>query len=179
MLSSDETKAGGKPRRAKPPPDGDKAKPRTRKAAAPVPDADQPQNIPEQAEAEIPAAAIEAVVETATPALFSSEDTSPVVPAVAEESAPASYRALADAWGNYSRTSLEQAKVYFGKLAGVRSLGAAFEVQAEFAKQACETFVAQSQQIGELQGELAKQRLKRLEGFMQKMTTGTLGGRQS
>jgi hypothetical protein len=171
MLSSDETKAGGKPRKAKPP-QGDKAKPRTRKAAAPVPDADQPQNIPEQAEAEIQAAEIEAVVETATPALLSSEDTSPVVPAVAEESAPASYRALADAWGNYSRTSLEQTKVYFEKLAGVRSLGAALEVQAEFAKQACETFVAQSQRIGELQGDLAKQRLKRIEGFMQKMTTG-------
>jgi hypothetical protein len=171
MLSSDETKAGGKPRKVKPP-QGDKAKARTRKAAAPVPDADQPQNIPEQAEAEIQAAEIEAVVETATPALLSSEDTSPVVPAVAEESAPASYRALADAWGNYSRTSLEQTKVYFEKLAGVRSLGAAFEVQAEFAKQACETFVAQSQRIGELQGDLAKQRLKRIEGFMQKMTTG-------
>jgi hypothetical protein len=171
MLSSDETKAGGKRRKAKPPQDGDKAKPRTRKAAAPVPDADQPQHAPKQAEAEIPAAAIE----TAAP-LAASADPSPAVPVAADDNAAVSYRALADAWGNYSRTSLEQTKVYFEKLAGVRTLGAALEVQAEFAKQVCETFVAQSQQIGELQGELAKQRLKRLEGFMQKMTTG---GRRS
>ena len=95
----------------------------------------------------------------------------------AEESAPVSYRAIADAWGNYSRTSLEQTRSYFEKLAGVRSLGAAFEVQAEFAKQACDTFVAQSQRIGELQGELARQRMKRLEGFMEKMTRAR-GGRE-
>jgi len=176
MLSSDETKAGGKPRKAKPQ-DGDKSRSRKLKTAAQVPDADQPQSIPEQAEAEISTAAeIGTVAETETPALLSSEDTSPVVPAIAEESAPASYRALADVWGDYSRTSLDQTRSYFEKLAGVRSLGAAFEVQAEFAKQACETFVAQSQRIGELQGELTKQRLKRLEGFMQKMTTG---GRQA
>jgi hypothetical protein len=167
MLSSDETKAGGKPRKAKPPQDGDKAKPRTRKAAAPVPDADQPQRAPEQAEAEIPVAAIETAAPLSAPA-----DTSPTAPIAAEDNAAVGYRALADAWGNYSRMSLEQTKVYFEKLAGVRSLGAALEVQAEFAKQACETFVAQSQQIGELQGELAKQRLKRFEGFMEKMTTG-------
>ena len=67
---------------------------------------------------------------------------------------------------------MEQTRSYFEKLAGVRSLGAAFELQAEFAKQACETFVAQSQRIGELQGELTQQRLKRLGGFMEKMTPG-------
>jgi hypothetical protein len=155
MLSSDETKAGGKPRKARP--DGDKA--RKRKAATPVPVADPSPIVAEQAEAEAPVAPIE----TAAPS--PSDHTSPIVPAAAEESAPVSYRALADAWGNYSRTSLEQTKAYFEKLAGVRSLGAAFQVQAEFAKQACETFVAQSQRIGELQGELAKQRLKRLEGL--------------
>jgi hypothetical protein len=166
MLSSDETKAGGKPRKATPPQNADKAKQRNRKAAPKLPEADQPLQIaPEQAEADVPAADIETVAESETPALPFSADTAPEVPVVAEQSAPVSYRALADAWGNYSRTSLEQTKVYFEKLAGVRSLGAVFEIQAEFAKQACETFVAQSQRIGELQGELAKQRLKRLEGL--------------
>jgi hypothetical protein len=157
MLSSDETRAGGKPRKARP--DGDKAGQRKRKAAAQGPEVDQPLSAPEQAEAEIPA-----VIEAAAP-LPASAGIAPIVPAVSEESAPVSYRALADAWGNYSQTSLEQTKAYFEKLAGVQSLGAAFEVQAEFAKQACETFVAQSQRIGEIQSELAKQRFKRLEGL--------------
>ncbi len=175
MLSSDETKAGGKPkdRKARPAQDGDKARQRKRKAAAPVPETDQPQSVAEEigepvalAETVAPAAATESAEPLPAPA-----DTSPIAPS-ASESAPVSYRTLADAWGSYSRTSLEQTRSYFEKLAGVRSLGAAFEVQAEFAKQACETFVAQSQRIGELQGELAKQRLKRLEGLMERMTPG-------
>ena len=176
MLSSDATKSGGKRRKARPAQDGDKGGQRKRKAAAQVPQADQP-SAPEQVEVEAPATPVETVasaapMETVAP-LSVSADTSPIAPAATEDSAPVSYRAFADAWGNYSRTSMEQTKAYFEKLSGVRSLGAAFEVQVEFAKQACDTFVAQSQRIGELQGELAKQRLKRLEGFMQKMTTGT------
>ena len=163
MLSSDETKAGGKSnsrkeRRAQ---NRDKAGQQKRKAAAQVPEIDQPPNAPDQAEAETPLAPVEA-------AAPSPADTSPIVPAVAADSAPVSYRTLADAWGDYSRTSLEQTRSYFEKMAGVRSLGAALEIQAEFTKQACETFVAQSQRIGELQGELAKQRMKRLEGLWRK-----------
>jgi hypothetical protein len=162
MLSSDETKAGGKSRKGKAAQDRDKARARNRKAVAQVPEADQALSAAEETAAPI------AVIETV--AAPSPADTSPVVPAMSEETTPVSYRAIADAWGSYSRTSLEQAKAYFERLASVRSLGAAFEVQAEFAKQACDTFVAQSQRIGELQGELAKQRLKRIEGFMEKMT---------
>ena len=174
MLRSDETKAGGKPRKARPAQDGDKAGRRKRKAAAQVPDVDRPPGVPQEtgeAVGETETAAPVAAAET-TESPPSPVDTSPVAPSVSEEGAPVSYRALADAWGNYSRTSLEQTRSYFEKLAAARSLGAVFEVQAEFAKQACETFVAQSQRIGELQGELTKQRLKRLEGFMEKMTGG-------
>ena len=164
MLSSDGTKAGGKPnsrkeRRAQ---NRDKGRQQKRKAAAQVPEMDQPRSAPE------PISETVAVLETAAPT--PSAGTSSIVAADAEETAPVSYRTIADAWGNYSRTSLEQTKVLFERLAGARSLGAAFEVQAEFAKQACESFVAQSQKIGELQGELTRQRLKRLEGFMEKMT---------
>jgi hypothetical protein len=196
MLSSDQTKAGGKSKSRKTKAqDRDKARERNRKVAAQVPEPEQPRSAPEQVEAEAPVAALEIAApdvvtetaaadvttetaavdvapETAT-SLPSPDDTSPVAPVAIEEATPVSYRAIADAWGNYSRTSLEQTRSYFEKLAGVRSLGAAFEVQAEFAKQACDSFVAQSQRIGELQGEMTKQRLKRLEGFMQKMTQGT------
>ena len=178
MLSSDGTKAGGKPnsrkeRRAQ---NRDKDKRQKRKTAARVPD--QPQAVPEQiGEAVAVTETIAPVVVAETAALPSSADASSAEtssadtsPAVTEETAPVSYRTIADAWGSYSRTSLEQTRSYFEKLAGARSLGAAFEAQAEFAKQACETFVAQSRKIGELQGELTKQRMKRLEGFMEKMT---------
>ncbi len=172
-MSSDETRAGGKKeRKAKAAQGGEKAK-RKRKAAAPVsgvekvaPEASAPEQIHEPVVVAEPAAP--AVVTAAAPPF--SAGTSPVAPAAPAQSAPVSYRTFADAWGNYSRTSLEQTRGYFEKLAGARSLGAAFEVQAEFARQTCETFFAQSQQIGALQGELARQRLKRLESFMEKMT---------
>ena len=117
-----------------------------------------------------------APVETPAP-LPSPADTPPTAPVASEEDAAVSYRTIADAWGNYSRMSLEQTRSYFEKLAGVRSLGGAFEVQAEFARQACETFIAESQRIRELHGELTRQRLKRLEGFMEKMTQNTSGRR--
>ena len=174
MLSSDGTKSGGKPnsRKGRRAQNRDKAGQQQRKAAAQVPETDQSQSIPEtisETVAVMETAAPVTVAETAapppSPADTSSVDAPPVVPAPSEESTPVSYRSIADAWGNYSRTSLEQTRSYFERLAGARSLGAAFEVQAEFAKQACETFVTQSQRIGELQSELARQRMKRLEGL--------------
>ena len=175
MLSSDETRAGGKPnqRKGKPAQMNKKGEQRNRKTAQPLETKpDRAQDTQEEMRAE----AMSAPVVTATDSAAAPASTE-TVPASSEtaEAAYVSYRTIADAWGNYSRTSLEQTRSYFEKLAGVRSLGAAFEVQAEFAKQACDTFVAQSQKIGELQGELAKQRLKRLESFMENMT----GARQS
>ena len=175
MLRSDESKAGGKPKDRKGKPPQASKKERRAKAAAQVPETDQPQSVAEEIVEPVAVAetiiAPAAATESAAP-LPALADTSPVTPSASKERAPVSYRAIADAWGNYSRTSMEQTRSYFEKLAGVRSLGAAFELQAEFAKQACDTFVAQSQRIGELQGELAQQRLKRLGGFMEKMTPG-------
>ena len=178
MLSSDDSRAGGKPKDRKGKSTQASRKDRRAKAAAQVPETDQPQSVAEEIAEPV------AVAETIAPAAATENagplaDTSPVAPSASEERAPVSYRALADAWGSYSRTSLDQTRSYFEKLAGVRSLGAAFELQAEFAKQTCDTFFAQSQRIGELQGELAKQRWKRLEGFMGKMTPGALGARRN
>ncbi|MFY9952499.1 phasin family protein [Bradyrhizobium sp.] len=64
---------------------------------------------------------------------------------------------IANAYGNYGRQSLDQTWSIFEKLGGVRSLGKAFELQTEFAKQAYEGFVAESQKIRELHRELARQ----------------------
>ena len=201
MLSSDGPKSGKKSsqRKAKHAQANKKGEQLNRKAASSQdPKPDQSQAIPEETDAPVAASEVTASevtvpevavsevaltevavaeiapVETPAP-LPSPADTPPTAPVASEEDAAVSYRTIADAWGNYSRMSLEQTRSYFEKLAGVRSLGGAFEVQAEFARQACETFIAESQRIRELHGELTRQRLKRLEGFMEKMTQNTSG----
>jgi hypothetical protein len=52
----------------------------------------------------------------------------------------------------------------------VRSFDKAVEVQTEFAKSAFETFVTESQKIGALYGDLAKQAYKPFGGVVTKMT---------
>ena len=64
---------------------------------------------------------------------------------------------IALAYGEYTRKSFEQTKSFVEKLAGVRSLDKAIEIQTEFAKQAYDTFVHESQKIRELYSGLAKQ----------------------
>jgi len=78
---------------------------------------------------------------------------------------PISFQAIATAYGDYSRKSLEQTRFFVERLARVRSLDKAVEVQIEFAKQAYETFVTEMQRICVLQSQLARQSLKPLERF--------------
>ena len=82
------------------------------------------------------------------------------------DATPVSLRTIADAYGDYSKKSLEQTSSFVAKLAGARSLANAFELQTTFAREAYETFMEQSRRIRELHRELAKQRLTRLEGFV-------------
>jgi len=86
--------------------------------------------------------------------------------AVALTDVPVSLQTIANAYGDYTRKSLEQTRCYIDKLTGVRTLDQVVEVQTEFAKQACETFVAEAQKISDLHRELARQRIERLEGLM-------------
>ncbi len=67
---------------------------------------------------------------------------------------------IALAYGEYTRKSFEQTKSFVEKLAGVRSLDQAIEIQTEFAKQAYETFVMDAQKIRELYSGLAKQTIE-------------------
>lgn len=92
-------------------------------------------------------------------------------PAVASEP-PLSvdFQTLATAYGNYTKKSFEQTQAFVEKLSGVRSLDKAVEIQTEFAKQAYETFVTESQKIRELYRGLAKQNLKPFEGVVAKKT---------
>lgn len=78
--------------------------------------------------------------------------------AAAPENMPSiDMQTIALAYGEYTRKSFEQTKSFVEKLAGARSLDKAMEIQTEFAKQAYETFVADSQKIRELYSGLAKQ----------------------
>jgi len=63
-------------------------------------------------------------------------------------------QAIADAYRDYTRKSLEDAQSFAEKLSTARSLEKAVEAQAEFARQACETFAANSRKLRELHREL-------------------------
>jgi hypothetical protein len=76
--------------------------------------------------------------------------------------------AIATAYGDYSKKSYEDTKSFVEKLSGVKSLDKAFEAQSEFAKAAYETFVADSQKIAGLYGDLAKQVFKPYETLVAK-----------
>jgi hypothetical protein len=70
---------------------------------------------------------------------------------------PQGLRAIASAYGDYTKKSFEDTKSYVEKLSGVRSIDKAIEVQTEFARSAYETFVQESQKIAGLYSDLAKQ----------------------
>jgi hypothetical protein len=78
--------------------------------------------------------------------------------------------AIVSAYGDYTKKSYEDTKSFVEKLSGVKSLDKALEAQSEYAKTAYETFVADSQKIAGLYGDLAKQAFKPLEGVVAKFT---------
>jgi hypothetical protein len=83
---------------------------------------------------------------------------------------PGGLLAIATAYGDYTKKSFEDTKLFVEKLSGVKSLDKAIEVQTEFAKTACETFVTESQKIGVLYSDLAKQSYKPFGDFVAKIT---------
>src|SRR5215472_18949696 len=76
--------------------------------------------------------------------------------------------AIVTAYGDYTKKSYEDTKSFVEKLSGVKSLDKAFEAQSEYAKTAYETFVADSQKIAGLYGDLAKQVFKPFESLTAK-----------
>ena len=110
--------------------------------------------------AAINAAAIDTHAETAAPR----NTTAPTDPV------PVSFQTIANAYGDYTRKSLEETRSFVEKLGGVRSLDKAMEVQSDFAKQVFDTLVAESQRIRGLHRELARQTFKPLEELVAKAT---------
>jgi hypothetical protein len=83
---------------------------------------------------------------------------------------PGGFQAIATAYGDYTKKSFEDTKSFVEKLSGVKSFEKAIEIQTEFAKTAYETFVTESQKIGALYGDLAKQSYKPFGSFVAKTT---------
>jgi phasin family protein len=79
------------------------------------------------------------------------------------------FQAIAKAYGDYTKKSFEDTKSFVERLSGARSLDTAIEIQTDFAKSAFETFVAESQKIGALYRDLAKQSYKPFGGLPAKM----------
>jgi hypothetical protein len=74
-----------------------------------------------------------------------------------------SLRSIASAYGDYTRKSFEQTRSFVERLKGVRSLHEAMQLQAEFATQACETFLAESQKVCGIYSDLARHGFRPLE----------------
>jgi hypothetical protein len=79
---------------------------------------------------------------------------------------PVSLQTIVHAYANYSIRSFEENRSFVEKLIAVRSFDQAIEVQTGFARQAYANFVAESQKICELYGELARQIVRPWERFV-------------
>ena len=84
----------------------------------------------------------------------------PAVPVSSVEASPVGLQTIASAYRDYTRKSFAEATSFVEKLAAARSLDKAVEAQTEFARQACETFAADSRKIRTLYNELFWQSLK-------------------
>ncbi|MBR0818276.1 phasin family protein [Bradyrhizobium liaoningense] len=122
----------------------------------------------------IPEISAQAPSAAAVPGEASGMEITASAPVASLEPAQASTQAIADAYSDYTRTSLEHAWTLLGKLATARSPIEAFELQMEYAKQVCESFVAKSQEIAELHEQMTRQRVMHFEGFVARLTQTTL-----
>ena len=159
MSTTHQNKAGGKPGQ------------RSRKADQRSPKPDQQQS-PKLDQPDAKEQIGEAVASTdastiGAVALADAPSIGAVAPA---DNFPVSIQTIANAYGDYTKKSLQDTRSLVEKLMGVRSLDKVIEIQTEFARQAYETFVAESQKICELYSELAKQIFKPVEGFVAKVT---------
>jgi hypothetical protein len=194
MLSADGNKSVGKSsqRKGKTGRQGKKAEPskeaRAQQVLEPAPVADQlegaqekiaqeqinePEQISEEMKFNAPISTPVASIESA-PVEASATDPVAGLPSVSAEPVAVSVATIANAYSDYTTKSLKQTLCFLEQLAAVRSLDKVFELQTEFAKQAFETFVAESQKIGKLHGELARQRVVGFEGFVARITQTTL-----
>ena len=85
-------------------------------------------------------------------------------------SLPGAFHAIATAYIDYTKKSFEDTRSFVEKLSSVKSVDKAIEIQAEFAKSAFETFMAEAQKIGALYRDLATESCKPFGSFVAKIT---------
>lgn len=83
---------------------------------------------------------------------------------------PSGCHAIATAYGDYAKQSFEDTRSFVEKLAGVKSVGKAIELQTDFTKSSFETFMAESQKISALYRDLAAQSYRPFGDFLAKAT---------
>ena len=192
MANMDQNKPTGKPGQRNKKGEPRRPKPDQRKELkpdqrpAPMPDqllrveAVQPPETQEKIEQLVASAVappIEAVapIETVAPVETTPpiETVAPIETAAPANAAPVNLQTIANAYGDYARKSFDEMRSFFEQFTGVRSVDKAVKVQTEFAKRSYETFVSESQKIGALHNQLAKQSFKPLQGFAFKRSRDT------
>jgi phasin family protein len=165
MPSTDANRPIGKPgqRNRK----GEQRRQKSDQQQSPKPDQLQNSEPDQLPDAKEPSGATVASADASTIGAVALADIGAVAPA---DNLSISVQTIANAYGDYTKKSLQETRSFVEKLMDVRSLDKAIEIQAEFARQAYETFVAESQKICELYSGLTKQVFKPWEGFVAKVT---------
>ncbi len=89
--------------------------------------------------------------------------------AASTDPTPVSLQSLAKAYEDCARNSFERSRLFLEKLASVRSLDSALELQTDFMKHVCESFIADTQKIRDIHRGMAQQRVAYLEGLIASM----------
>jgi len=168
MSTTHRDKSGGKPRQRSRKTDQRGQKPEPQQS----PKLDQPhedQIDPAIASTDAPTNGATAPADVPSIADVEPAEASPTGAAVPADTPPVNIQTIANAYGNYTRKSLQESRFLVEKLMGARSFDKAIEIQTEFARQAYANFVAESQKICELYSELARQTFRPWEGFAAKM----------
>jgi hypothetical protein len=73
------------------------------------------------------------------------------------------WQTIAAEMTDYSKRSFEDSTQTFEKLSSARSIEQAVEIQSDFARRACEDYMAQMSKIGNLYAEMAREAMKPVE----------------
>jgi len=79
-----------------------------------------------------------------------------------------SFQTIATAHADYAKKAMQDGSEFFAKLTSVKEPAKAMELQSEYAKNAYETFVAESKKLSELYADLFKQTTKPLQDLAAK-----------
>jgi phasin family protein len=79
-----------------------------------------------------------------------------------------SIQAIATAHADYAKKAMQDGSEFFAKLTSVKEPAKVMELQSEYAKNAYETFVAESKKLSELYADLFKQTTKPLQDLIAK-----------